>query len=404
MSSETGSQALSLDATISRGRAPLELHPVARLPDEWKSCLAHAGERPFRAGQVFRWIHGRGVLDPAEMTDLSKSLRESLAAEGLAEPGHVAHVHEAKDGTRKLVLELAHGARVECVLIPMTRLDGDGRRVVATEDADADAAPDDEEENEEARDRVTLCISTQFGCAMGCVFCASGQAGLFRGLGAAEVVYQVLLSRRYLRPNEDLKNLVFMGMGEPLHHYDETARAIRLLTHPEGGGMSPRRITVSTVGLVPGIRRLGEDFEGKVGLAISLHAPDDETRSRILPMNKRYPIAELMAALRDYPLPQRRRITIEYTLISGVNDSDAHADRLAKLLRPLRVKVNLIPMNGIEASELQSPSDARVASFRERLSSQGYSCFVRTRRGDDVSAACGQLAMNTIPEKKLVRR
>ncbi len=400
-----GTLRLSLDPTVSRGRDALALHPVARLPEEWRESLEKAGERGFRAGQVFRWIHGRGVLDPAQMTDLSKALRERLAAEGLAEPGNVAHVHEAKDGTRKLVLELAHEARVECVLIPMTRLDGEGHRLEGSNDADADAAPDDEDEPAyESRDRVTLCISTQFGCAMGCVFCASGQAGLFRGLGAAEVVYQVLLARRYLRPNEDLKNLVFMGMGEPLHHYEETARSIRLLTHPDGGGMSPRRITVSTVGLVPGIRRLGEDFEGKVGLAISLHAPDDETRSRILPMNKRYPIAELMGALRDYPLPPRRRITIEYTLIGGVNDSDVHADRLARLLRPLRVKVNLIPMNSIDASELKAPTAERVVGFRERLAGHGYSCFVRTRRGDDVSAACGQLAMKTIPEKKLIRR
>ncbi len=397
---------LSRDATISRGRDALSMHPVARLPEEWKEALEKSGERGFRASQIFQWIHGRGVLDASQMTNLSKVLRARLTAEGLLEPGHVEKVHESKDGTRKLVLELAHAARIECVLIPMTRLDDEGHRIEGSNDADADAAPDDDEEEPvyESRDRVTLCISTQFGCAMGCVFCASGQAGLFRGLGAAEVVYQVLLARRYLKPNEDLKNLVFMGMGEPLHHYDETARAIRLLTHPDGGGMSPRRITVSTVGLVPGIRRLAEDFGGKVGLAVSLHAPDDETRSRILPMNKRYPIAELMGALRDYPLPPRRRLTIEYTLIGGVNDSDAHADRLCKLLRPLRVKVNLIPMNSIDASELKSPSQERVVAFRERLAQHGYSVFVRTRRGDDVSAACGQLAMKTIPEKALIRR
>lgn len=399
------STTLAADPTVTRGRSPEDIHPVARLPEEWRTCLERAGERGFRAKQLFRWIHGRGVFEPAQMTDLAKPLREALGREGLSEPGCVQQVYESQDGTRKLVLELARGARVECVLIPMTP--------VAELDADAAAAPAEDVADEtpgaedRAKTRVTLCVSTQFGCAMGCVFCASGQAGLHRGLGAAEVVYQVLVARRYLRPEEELRNLVFMGMGEPLHHYDETARAIRLLTHPEGGAMSPRRITVSTVGLVPGIRRLGEDFGGKVGLAISLHAPDDETRSRILPMNRRYPLQELMAALRAYPLPPRRRITIEYTLIAGVNDSDEHARALARLLRPLRVKINLIPMNPIEASDLRAPEPRRVAEFRELLVSAGYSCFVRTRRGDDVSAACGQLAMKGAPpvaERSLVRR
>jgi 23S rRNA (adenine2503-C2)-methyltransferase len=228
---------------------------------------------------------------------------------------------------------------------------------------------------------------------MGCVFGASGQAGLQRGLTASEIVAQVLISKTYLKPNEELKNLVFMGMGEPLHHYDETARAIRLLTHPAARGMSPRRITVSTVGLVPGIARLGADFGGKVGLAVSLHAPNDVIRDRIMPMNRKFPIVELMRALREYPLPQRRRITIEYTLMDGVNDGEAEARELVQLLRGLRVKVNLIPMNPISASELRAPSRNRVAAFQRVLSEAGVSCFVRTRRGDEVSAACGQLAI-----------
>ena len=178
-----------------------------------------------------------------------------------------------------------------------------------------------------------------------------------------------------------------------LHHYDETARAIRLLTHPVARGMSPRRITVSTVGLVPGIARLGADFAGKVGLAVSLHAPNDAIRDRIMPMNRKYPIVELMRALREYPLPQRRRITIEYTLIDGVNDHDAHADALARLLRGIPVKVNLIPMNPVEGSPLRASPPERVARFQERLAREGYSCFVRTRRGSAVNAACGQLAL-----------
>jgi 23S rRNA (adenine2503-C2)-methyltransferase len=386
------------DAKSTRGRTAAELHPLARLPEEWEEVLELWGERSYRAKQIFTWLHARGVLDPEEMTDLSKGLRKRLMDEGLSAPGTVGDVHRSTDGTRKLLLDFQGSTRVECVLIPMTP---------GSQDADAAAAPEGEDEEPEQgvpRKRVTLCISTQFGCAMGCVFCASGQSGLFRGLGAAEVVYQVIRSRKYLERDEDMRNLVFMGMGEPLHHYAETERALRLLTHPMGGGMSPRRITVSTVGLVPGIKKLGEDFSGKIGLAVSLHAPDDETRDRIMPMNKKYPIKELMAALLEYPLPARRRITIEYTLIGGLNDGPEHADRLAKLLEPLRVKVNLIPMNPIEASDLNSPDPKGVIAFRERMARHGYSCFVRTRRGDDVSAACGQLALKTISPDKLVRR
>ncbi len=372
-------------------RAESGVAPIARFPEEWQPVLAEGGEPGFRARQVFRWIHRGGEFDPEKMTNLSLGLRQRLREQGLAPPAEVEDVHASSDGTRKLVLRMAGEARVECVIIPMTRLDD--------ADAQADAGDDEEESPAEPGGveptRVTLCISTQFGCAMGCRFCASGQAGLLRGLGAGEVVSQVLLARRYLKPGEELRNLVFMGMGEPLHHYDETARALRLLNHPEGQGMSLRRITVSTVGLVPGIKRLGDDFEGKVGLAVSLHAPDDATRNRIIPMNEKYPVAELMRALRDYPLPRRRRITIEYTLIAGVNDSLAHANALAELLRGLRVKINLIPMNTIEAADFRAPDDARVNAFQELLSQAGYSCFVRTRRGDEVSAACGQLAMSS---------
>jgi len=358
--------------------------PVGRFPEEWQTAVAALGERPFRAKQLFRWLHQRGEFEPEKMTDLSVAFRAKLVESGVAPPFRVEHVHESQDGTRKLVLEAKDGARVESVIIPMTDLGAD---------ADASASADDEEEEVSERARVTLCISTQFGCAMGCVFCASGQAGLIRGLRASEIVSQVYLAKRYLRADEQLSNLVFMGMGEPLHHYDETARAVRLLTHPDGLGMSPRRITVSTVGLIPGIERLGRDFGGKIGLAVSVHAPNDSTRDRIIPMNRRYPVAELMAALRAYPLPKRRRITIEYTLIGGVNDSLEHARELAQILRGIPSKINLIPMNAISASELRAPGADGVRKFQNLLADAGYSCFVRTRRGDEVAAACGQLAM-----------
>jgi 23S rRNA (adenine2503-C2)-methyltransferase len=371
--------------------------PAARLPEEWQEELSALGQPRYRAIQVFRWIHQKGELDPSRMTDLPAELRSALAERGLRPEAEALGIERAPDGTRKLLVGFPDGGRVECVVIPMTRL--------GTDDADVSAGDDDDEEEGDVPTgptRVTLCISTQIGCAMGCVFCASGRAGLKRGLEAGEIVSQVLLAKRELSPGEQLKNLVFMGMGEPLHHYDETARALRLLTHPDGGGMSPRRITVSTVGLVPALKRLGEDFGGKVGLAVSLHAPDDRTRESIVPMNRRYPVAELVQALRDYPLPRRRRITIEYTLIDGVNDGDSHADELARLLRGIPVKVNVIPMNPVEGSPLKASPPGRVQRFQAKLTRAGYSCFVRTRRGSAVNAACGQLAL--APELVELRR
>jgi 23S rRNA (adenine2503-C2)-methyltransferase len=249
---------------------------------------------------------------------------------------------------------------------------------------------------------VTQCISTQVGCAMGCTFCASGVAGLKRNLGAHEIVAQVLEGRSRLSEGEALRNVVYMGMGEPLHNYEATARSLRLLLHPDGIGLSTRRVTVSTSGLVPEIRRLGEEFGGKVALAISLHSPDDAARSELMPINRKYPLAELVAALRAYPLPPRRRITIEYTLVAGKNDSLAEARALVRLLVGVPVKINLIPMNPIEASALGPPGEARVSAFQEALARAGLSCFVRKRRGDDVSAACGQLAL--LGAKPKVRR
>jgi 23S rRNA (adenine2503-C2)-methyltransferase len=374
--------------------ADAEVHPIARLPGEWSVAMAALGERAYAAKQVFDWIQRRGVVDAAAMTNLPARLRAVLTEGGLA-PGVVVpeRIHRSADGTRKIAVRLRDGALVETVLLPA--VSGPG----AAADTDADAASVDDEEDdgepqaEAPRVRVTQCISTQVGCAMGCVFCASGVAGLKRHLGPEEIVAQVLLGRSLLEEGEGLRNVVYMGMGEPLHNYDATARSLRLLTHPEGIGLSTRRVTVSTSGLVPEIERLGRDFGGQVALAISLHAADDATRSALMPINRRYPLAHLMAALRAYPMPKRRRITVEYTLVAGKNDDTAEAAKLAKLLRGVPVKVNLIPMNPIEASPLGPPDGDRVAAFQKVLTDAGYSCFVRRRRGDDVSAACGQLVL-----------
>jgi 23S rRNA (adenine2503-C2)-methyltransferase len=393
------------------------LRPLARFPEEWTEVAVRLGGRTFHGKQIFRWIQARGVTDASKMTDLPAALRTRLAEEeGLGSVLEIVRERRATDDTRKLLVALGDGANVETVLIPRVAggrgrlpspLEGGGAGEAGAgaeggesdADVDADAAAAVEDEDDPAAPDgsgpipVTQCISTQVGCAMGCVFCASGVAGLKRHMRPDEIVAQVLVGRSRLDEGEQIRNVVLMGMGEPLHNYEATVRALRLLTHPDGIGLSTRKVTVSTSGLVPEIARLGADFGGQIGLAISLHAADDETRSRLMPINKKYPLPELMKALRAYPLPRRRRITIEYTLVAGKNDTVEEATKLARLLRGLPVKVNLIPMNPIEASTLGPPDLSGVLAFQKVLVGAGYSCFIRRRRGDDVSAACGQLAL-----------
>jgi 23S rRNA (adenine2503-C2)-methyltransferase len=379
-------------------------NPLARTPEEWADELVRLGGRAFHGKQVFRWIHQRGVTDPEAMTDVPAGIRAKL--EGL-KPLEVVSERRATDDTRKLLVGLGDGANVETVLIPSVAGGRSNLPSPVEEDADAAAAVEDEDEPPPEADapiRVTQCISTQVGCAMGCVFCASGVAGLKRHMRADEIVAQVIAGRARLDERERLSNVVLMGMGEPLHNYDATVRALKLLTHPDGINLSSRKVTVSTSGLVPEIARLGEDFNGQIGLAISLHAADDETRTRLMPINKKYPLAKLMEALRAYPLPRRRRITIEYTLVAGKNDNVVEAKKLAKLLVGLPVKINLIPMNPIEASTLGPPDLSGVLAFQRILCDAGYSCFIRRRRGDDVSAACGQLALLGAKPKVRVNR
>jgi 23S rRNA (adenine2503-C2)-methyltransferase len=387
--------------------------PLARTPEEWAKAVSELGGRPFHGKQVFRWLQARGVLDAERMSDLPAALRGHLTDLGDGARARITYQRRATDGTRKLLLTLHDGATIETVLIPGVT----GRRgeLPSPVEQDADASAVDEDEEDPPTDevvRVTQCISTQVGCAMGCVFCASGVAGLKRHLGPDEIVGQVLMGRTLLEPGEQLRNVVYMGMGEPLANYDATARSLKLLTHPDGIGLSTRRVTVSTSGLVPEIARLGEDFGGNIGLAISLHAADDETRTRLMPINKKYPLAKLIDALRRYPLPRRRRITIEYTLVAGKNDSIDEARKLSRLLLGLPVKVNLIPMNPLpaealregEVSNLGPPTMPAVLAFQRVLCDDGYSCFIRRRRGDDVAAACGQLALLGAKPKVRVSR
>lgn len=376
--------------------------PLARTPEEWARAVVTLGGRPFHGAQVFRWIQARGVSNPAMMSDLPGALRSALADEGLGPVATVASERISSDETRKLLVRMSDGANVETVLIPELPR----RRGVLPSPFESPVEDDDDDDDDtpEGPRRVTQCISTQVGCAMGCTFCASGVAGLTRNLGPDEIVAQVLLGRALLPEGQRLRNVVYMGMGEPLHNYDATVRSVRLLTHPDGIGLSTRKVTISTSGLASEIERLGRDFEGQISLAISLHAPDDEQRSRLMPINRKHPIGALMKVLRAYPLPRRRRITIEYTLIAGRNDGVEHAEKLARLLDGLPVKVNLIPMNPIDNTAMRpSPLDC-VLAFQRVLVRAGYSCFIRRQRGDEVAAACGQLALPGAKRKVRVDR
>jgi len=299
----------------------------------------------------------------------------------------IVDVWASEDGTRKLLLEMQDAHRVESVLIPPLSL-SDGEFF---EPIDVDSSNDVTTSN---TSRVTQCVSCQVGCAMGCRFCASGKFGLIRQMTASEIVSQVLAAQSVLEENQRIGNVVFMGIGEPLHNLDALERAILLLNHPEGQAIPLRRMTVSTCGLVPGIDRLARQFDGQVQLAVSLHSADEQTRSKLMPVNRKHPIKEVVNAMRRYPTRPHERITVEYVLIQGVNDSERDARRLAQLLRGMRVKVNLIPMNSIGETVYNASPQAAVDAFYSFLRRAGVMAFVRRRRGDDVAAACGQLALS----------
>ncbi|GMU62097.1 MAG: putative dual-specificity RNA methyltransferase RlmN [Myxococcaceae bacterium] len=340
---------------------------LASLPlDELTRFVTQAlQEKPFRAKQLFHWIHQRGATSFEEMSDLSKALRQKLAQ--VAELVTVTKDLEQRsaDGTIKYRFRTADGKLIESVYMP-------------------------------SPDRKTLCVSTQVGCAMGCRFCATATLGLVRHLKPSEIVAQVHAVNREVRRNEGLDtlrpltNLVFMGMGEPLHNFENVKTALELLESEEGPNFSSRHITVSTVGLVPMIERFAAETDVK--LAISLNASNDETRERIMPVNKRWKIAELLDAVRRFPVKQGRRVTFEYVLLEGVNDSDENARELAALLGGLPVKVNLIQYNENPGLGFASTRDNRATAFQRILEAQDVPAFIRANRGRDIAAACGQLA------------
>lgn len=317
------------------------------------------GEKPFRADQILKWLYVRLADEFDQMTDLSKPFRAKLADHFQIERLTVSEEVTADDGTRKFLFRLQDGQTIESVLIP-------------------------------ERSHLTLCVSTQVGCAQGCRFCLTGQSGLTRNLSSSEIVGQVWEIRKQLPEPERLTNLVFMGMGEPLANYPALIQAIEVLTDSDWGmKFATRRVTVSTSGMVPHIVDLGHDT--RINLAVSLNAVDDESRSALMPINRKYPIDRLMAACREFPLQRDRKITFEYILFKDLNDSLSHAAHLAKLLRPLRCKINLIPFNPFPGCTFERPVQERIDAFQAYLIDRHFTSIVRYSKGLDILAACGQL-------------
>ena len=342
--------------------------------EELTAAFAELGEPTFRARQLWRWIYVRGARDFAAMTDLAKSLRVKLEERFVVARPEIARRQASLDGTQKWLLRFVDGQEVECVHIP--------------ED-----------------DRGTLCVSSQVGCTLACEFCRTGTQRLVRNLQPAEIVGQVMSCRdafgEWPAPSQDrrLTNIVMMGMGEPLFNYDNVATALRIVMDAEGLGVSRRKITLSTAGVAPMIRRCGAELG--VMLAVSLHAVSDELRDAIVPLNKKYPIAELLAACRDYPgLSNARRITFEYVMLNGVNDSPAEARALVKLLSGIPAKINLIPFNPWPGAPFECSSDTAIAAFAAVLMKAGYVAPVRRPRGRDIFAACGQLKSASERQRK----
>ena len=327
-----------------------------------EAILAERGHARFRARQIFGWIYRRGVVDIESMSDLPRDLRATLASQFAFTTPSVVTRERSADGTEKFLLGLADGCRIESVFIPDTPA-------------------------------MTFCVSTQVGCAMACAFCLTGRMGLVRHLNAGEIAGQVRVLAHALDLRDKAFNIVLMGMGEPLHNYDETMKALRMLTDAHGLALPPRRVTLSTVGLLPALERLAREAI-MPNLAISLHAPTDEQRGALVPLNRKYGVHDIIEACRRFPLKKRSRITFEYVLLAGVNDSPADARRLAKLLAGLKSKVNLIPLNAAAGIPFERPSDEAIDGFARILAERGLTVSVRKSRGRDIRAACGQLIVD----------
>lgn len=350
-------------------------------PEELAAYFKEIGEKPFRATQVIKWIYQYGVTDFAQMTNLSKSLREKLNAHACVTPPKVLHRKYSDDGTRKWIFEVTGGSLVETVLIPA--------------------------DDNKANGRKTLCISSQVGCALDCSFCSTGKQGFERDLSAAEIIGQLWVANASYMTDENesleyvdhsewqnnVTNVVMMGMGEPLLNYKPVVSSMELMLSDHAYGLSKRRVTLSTSGVVPKMYDLAKDID--VALAISLHAPNDELRNELVPINKKYPLSELMAAAKHYVNDinprHKKHVTIEYVMLEGVNDSDKHAHELVALLDDLPSKINLIPFNPFPHAPYGRSSNNRIHAFSNILSQAGFVCTVRQTRGDDIDAACGQL-------------
>ena len=328
--------------------------------DALVSWLAERRIEPYRADQILKWLYARQTDSFDQMTNLSKDMRARLADHFTIDRLTTEHIATSKDGTRKYVFQLKDGKRIESVLIP-------------------------------ERDHYTLCLSSQVGCAQGCGFCLTAKMGIQRNLSMAEIVSQVRDIKNGLKDPKSLTNLVFMGMGEPLANYRNLVAAIRIITDSGFGyAFAGRRVTVSTAGLASRLADLGRDT--RANLAVSLNAADNDTRCRLMPINRKYPIEKLLTACRDFPLRGGRRITFEYVLLKDVNDSADDAHRLAKLLRPIKSKINLIPFNSHPGCLYQRPPEDTILRFQEILVDKNYTVMMRRSKGQDISAACGQLA------------
>ncbi|MGE0821529.1 MAG: 23S rRNA (adenine(2503)-C(2))-methyltransferase RlmN [Candidatus Binatia bacterium] len=326
---------------------------------ELEAWLVEHGEKPYRAGQICKWLYQRRATTFAEMTDIAAPLRVLLSQEFVIGRQPCARITRAVDGTCKFLFTLEDNRHIESVLIP-------------------------------AEDRLTLCVSSQVGCAMGCQFCATAQVRPLRDLTVVEILNQIWEVQQTLAPEQRITNLVFMGMGEALANYEAVVQALHIITADWGFNFSPRRVTVSTVGLVPQMRRLLE--ETQVNLTISLTATTNVLRDTLMPVNRRYPLEQLLAACRELPLAPRKRMTFAYTMLKGINDSEEEARRLTRLLHGLRAKVNLIPFNPFPGALFESSPRMQIERFRQILLDRGVHATIRESRGQDAQAACGQLA------------